>query len=694
MHLLVTYRATNNSEDMVGIRSYYLILKVGMDNIIFQKAVNTLRFLSADTVEHANSGHPGFPMGAAAIAYTIWARHLRFNPKNPTWVNRDRFILSGGHGSALLYSMLFLLDFLSLEDLKHFRLWGSITPGHPEFELTPGVDATTGPLGQGFANGIGMAIAESHLSAIYNTPEIKIIDHFVFAIVTDGDMMEGITSEAASLAGHLKLGKVIYFYDDNRITIDGSTDLSFSEDCESRFIAYGWQVLRVEDGNDIDTIDQAIIKAKEDLRPSLIICRTHIGYGAPNQQDKASSHGSPLGEKELDAAKNNLGWPVSPRFYVPGDVRTHFHQIAMQGERQELLWKERWLEYRKRFPQKSKDLIQCFSDEPAQDWDHFLIPFDSNTQPMATRTASGKALNILSASLPELFGGSADLTSSNNVRLNDFPIFTPDTPQGRNIHFGIREHAMGAIINGMAYHKGILPFGATYLVFSDYLRPALRLAALSKLHTIWVMTHDSIFVGQDGPTHQPIEQLMSLRLIPNVVVIRPADANEAFEAWKGAILTKGQPIVLVLSRQEVPVIDRTLYAPATGLHRGAYVLADLGLKKPQIILMASGSEVELIIEAGQQLARKGFGVRLVSFPSWEFFEGQNEAYQQTVLPDEIPLRLAVEAGVTSGWERWVGLRGKVIGINHFGSSAPSDVLAEKFGFNVKNVLQTAERLFD
>ena len=663
-----------------------------MDKTIVQKAVNTIRFLSIDMVEQAQSGHPGFPMGAAAIAYTIMTRHLRANAKDANWVNRDRFVLSGGHGSAMLYSTLHLLGYLSMQDLKDFRQWGSNTPGHPEADLTPGVDVSTGPLGQGFANGVGMAIAESHLAATYNTPDCKIIDHYTYGIVTDGDLMEGVASEAASLAGHLKLGKLIYCYDDNRISIDGSTDLTFTEDRGARFAAYGWQVLHVEDGNDVEAIDHAIISAKKDPRPTLIIIRTHIAYGAPHQQDQASSHGGPLGEEELNGAKNNLGWPISPRFYIPDEVSAHFHEVVLQNQKYEKAWQELWLSYQKKYAQNAQELTRVLSGELTPGWDQALIPFEAQTKPMSIKGAAGKALNMLCDILPEIFGGSADLTSSNAVTLNKYQSYSPDFPQGRSVHFGIREFAMGAILNGIAFHGGMLPFGATFMVFSDYLKPALRVAALNHLHTVWVMTHDSIYAGEDGPTHQPIEQVMSLRLIPNVVVIRPADANEAMEAWKEAVLLKENPVVLALSRKAVPVIDRNRFAPAAGLHRGAYILADLGKKAPQIILMASGSEVELIIGAGEQLASQGYGVRLVSFPSWELFKAQDETYQQTILPDGIALRLAVEAGVTSGWERWVGPAGKVIGLDHFGVSAPPEVLAEKFGFTVNNVLQFAEKL--
>jgi transketolase len=663
-------------------------------NAIEKKAVNAIRFLAADAVQQANSGHPGFPMGAAAIAYTIFTRHLQFNPQNPNWVNRDRFILSGGHGSAMLYSLHYLLRSLSLEDLKQFRQWGSITPGHPEFGLTPGVEATTGPLGQGFANGVGMAIAESHLAATFNQADMEVISHHTYGLVTDGDLMEGIASEAASLAGHLKLGKLIYCYDDNRITIDGSTDLSFTEDCATRFIAYGWHVQKVDDGNDVKAIDQAICQAKADPRPSLIICRTHIGYGSPNLQDTSAVHGSPLGDKELALTKENLNWPVTPRFFVPDDVRDHYNAIADQGRQYEETWNSLWSVYQKQYPHEAGELNRRLSGKLPNNWDDTLSSITWSGNSLATRKVSGMALNALSHSMGELFGGSADLTSSNGAAMLDYPVYQSESPYGRNLHFGVREHAMAAITNGLAYHGGILPYCASYLVFTDYLRPALRIAALSHLHTIYIMTHDSIFVGQDGPTHQPIEHLMSLRLIPNVVTIRPADATETLEAWRATLLHNDGPVVLSLARQDVPVIDRQKYASANGLQRGAYILADLGDKEPEIILMASGSEVQLILEAGEQLSDKGVSVRLVSFPCWELFEKQDVAYQQCVLPDHIKMRVAVEAGVTTGWERWVGAQGKVIGMNSFGASAPPEVLAERLGFTTKHVLTVACELLD
>ena len=664
-----------------------------MTNIV-NDSVNTIRFLSADTVQQANSGHPGFPMGAAAIAYTIWARHLRINPQDPQWFDRDRFVLSGGHGSAMLYSLLTLYGYLTLDDLKHFRSWGSLTPGHPEYRLTSGVEATTGPLGQGFANGVGMAIAEAHLAAVYNRPNYKVINHYTYAIVTDGDLMEGITSEAASLAGHLKLGKLIYCYDNNHITIDGSTDLTFTENVASRFEAYNWHVQQVENGLDVDAIDLAIQKAKQDPRPSLIIITTHIGYGSPKHQDKSSSHGSPLGGEDLANAKLQLDWPVEPNFYIPADVTEHLKQLAGNGAKEEEQWHACWEEYKREYPQPAAELVRRMKGELPANWDMGMETCLPKDKPMATRIASGKVLNTLCKSLPEIMGGSADLTSSNNVNLEGLGIFSASSPAGRQVHFGIREHAMGAIVNGIAYHGGAIPFDATYLVFTDYFRSTLRLAALSKLHTISIMTHDSFYVGQDGPTHQPIEQLTSLRLIPNLLVLRPADATETVEAWKTAILRKDGPTLLALTRQDVPQIDRTKYAAAIGLQYGAYVLADLGSQKPQMILMASGSEVSLIIKAGEQLAAEGISVRLVSFPSWELFKAQDKAYQSSVFPNEISKRISVEAGVSTGWEQWVGPNGKIIGLDHFGASASPSKLANQYGFTSDNVYREAKKLLE
>ncbi|MFN3741889.1 MAG: transketolase [Anaerolineales bacterium] len=659
---------------------------------LLTRSIHTLRFLSADMVEQAHSGHPGLPMGAAAMAFTLWTRHLRHNPRNPRWPGRDRFILSGGHGSALLYSLLYLSGYdLPLEELRAFRQWGSRTPGHPEYGLTPGVETTTGPLGQGFANGVGMAIAQAHLAALFNRPGYPIFDHYIYAIVTDGDLMEGVSAEAASLAGHLRLGKLIYLYDDNRISIDGSTDLTFTEDRARRFEAYGWQVLHVENGNDVEAIDAALRAAKADERPSLIICRTIIGYGAPSRQGTAKAHGEPLGEEELNAAKQAAGWPAE-RFYVPEDVLTFFRQAIERGQAQETQWQEMFDAYRHEYPELAGELERRWQGKLPEAWDVDLPVFAADAKGLATRAASGKILEELAMRLPELMGGSADLTPSNNTRPSFFTDFQKETPQGRYVRFGVREHGMGAILNGMALYGGLIPYGGTFLVFSDYMRPAIRLAALSHLGVIYIFTHDSIGLGEDGPTHQPVEHLAALRAIPNLVVIRPADANETVYAWKVALLRRHAPTALVLSRQNLPILDRSRYAPAEGLLRGAYILADLGNGAPQIILMASGSEVALIVEAGEKLAAQGYAVRLVSFPSWELFEEQEEAYRQHVLPTGIKARLAVEAGVRQGWERYVGEKGRILSLERFGASAPGKVLFEQFGFTVERVVEMAREV--
>jgi transketolase len=659
-------------------------------------SINTLRFLSADAVQQAKSGHPGLPMGAAPLAYAIWTRHLRHNPANPAWPDRDRFVLSGGHGSMLLYSLLHLAGYdLPLDELKRFRQWGSLTPGHPEYGLTPGVETTTGPLGQGFSNGVGMAIAEAHLAALFNRPGHEIIDHYVYAIVTDGDLMEGVASEAASLAGHLRLGKLIYLYDDNEITIEGSTGLAFTEDRGMRFEAYGWQVLRVEDGLDVDAIDAAIQEAKADPRPSLIMVRTTIGYGLPTRAGTAKAHGEPPGDDELDGAKDRLGWPREPRFYVPEEALAFFRQAAERGPELEQNWQEGLSAYRAAYPDLAAELERRLAGELPEGWAGNLPKFPADEKGMATRAASGKVLNALADRLPELMGGSADLAPSNNTWLAGSPAFAADCREGRNLHFGVREHGMGSVVNGMAYHGGVIPYGATFLVFADYMRPPLRLAALSHLGAIWVFTHDSVGVGEDGPTHQPVEQLATLRALPNMVVIRPADANEVREAWKMAIENRRGPTALALTRQPLPTLDRAKLAPAEDLKRGAYVLADLGpAGEPRIVLMASGSEVSLILKAGQRLAEQGVAVRLVSFPSWELFAAQEPAYRDSVLPPGVALRLAVEAGVSQGWHRWVGSGGRVLGLDRYGASAPVGVVFENLGFSVDRVVQVAGELLE
>ncbi|MBM3151332.1 MAG: transketolase [Chloroflexi bacterium] len=660
-----------------------------------EKSINALRLLSADMVQQAGSGHPGLPMGAAALVFTIWTRHLRHNPAHPDWPGRDRFILSGGHGSALLYSVLHLTGYdLPLAELQRFRQWGSRTPGHPEAGLTPGVETTTGPLGQGFANGVGMAIAESHLAAEFNRPGFELVDHYTYGLVTDGDLMEGIASEAASLAGHLQLGKLIYLYDDNHISIDGSTDLAFTERRLDRFAAYGWHVQQVADGNDVEAVDTAIRAAKADPRPSLVACRTVIGFGAPTRQGTSAAHGEPLGEAELAAAKQVLGWPQEPKFHIPPDVQEFFHASLETGEQAEAGWQERFERYRRAHPGLADEFERRVAGRLPEDWAAALPAFPPDARGLASRAASGRALNALAAALPELVGGSADLAPSNKSWLDGFPAFQREQRAGRNFHFGVREHAMGAILNGMALHGGLIPYGATFLVFSDYMRGAIRLAALSHIPVIYIFTHDSIGVGEDGPTHQPVEHLAALRAIPGLTVIRPGDASETAEAWKCAIANRRGPTTLILSRQNLPTLDRSAYAGAAGLQRGAYVLADPASGDPQLILMATGSEVGLIVAAGSCLAAEGLRVRLVSFPSWELFEQQPDTYRQAVLPPGITARLAVEAGVRQGWERWTGGQGRVISLEHFGASAPAPELFEAYGFTVGNVVETAHRLLE
>ena len=617
------------------------------------------------------------------MAYTIWTRHLRHNPRNPKWMGRDRFILSGGHGSMLLYSLLHLTGYeLSLDELKNFRQWGSLTPGHPEYGLTPGVEMTTGPLGQGFATGVGMAIAASHLAATFNQSGHEIINPFIYAIVTDGDLMEGVASEAASLAGHLSLGRLIYLYDDNHISIDGSTDLAFTEDRAARFRSYGWQVLTVEDGNDVEAIDQAVKDAKSDPRPSIIMCRTTIGFGAPNRQGTSKAHGEPLGDDELNAAKDNLGWPREPRFFIPEDVLAFYRKAVDKGRELEHDWKMRLDAYKRIHPSLGVELQRRLNGELPADWASALPKFPADAKGMATRAASGKVINALAPKLPELIGGSADLAPSNNTKIDGVPAFQKDSNAGRNFHFGVREHAMGAALNGMAVFGGVIPYGATFLVFADYVRPAVRLAALSHIPSIFIFTHDSVGLGEDGPTHQPIEQLTSLRIIPNLVVIRPADANETAQAWKVAIERRNGPTVLALTRQNLPTLESSAQ-----VEKGAYVLKDFGT--PEMILMASGSEVSLVLDAAQKLADEGRGVRVVSFPSWELFEKQDEAYRESVLPKNIQKRLAVEAGAGIGWERYAK---SVISIERYGASAPAKIIFEKFGFTVENVVAKAKEL--
>ncbi len=661
-----------------------------------QQAIKTIRFLSADGVQTANSGHPGLPMGTASIAYTIWTKHLKHSPRNPAWINRDRFVLSGGHGSMLLYSLLYLTGYdLPLEQLKNFRQLGSMTPGHPEVGVTPGVETTTGPLGQGFANGVGFGIAEANLAANYNTPNLdKLIDHYVYAIVTDGDLMEGVSSEAASLAGHLKLGKLIYFYDDNHISIDGSTDLAFTEDRGMRFKAYGWQVIHVDDGNDVDKIDQAIIEAKNDKRPSLIICRTIIGYGLPTMENTADAHGKPPGEAELAAAKENAGWPVEPKFFVPDEVLQFYRTAIKNGEQYESDWNKILLQYQQEDRPKTSEFLRRMSGILPENWQDGIPEFPADPKGMGSRVASGKVINALAKNIPELIGGSADLTPSNNTWINGATDFQADNPAGRYLHFGVREHAMGSILNGIALHKGFIPYGASFLVFTDYARPAIRLSALSHIPVKWIFTHDSIGVGEDGPTHQPVEHLASLRAMPGLIDLRPADANEVAVAWKVAIQSNHQPILMALSRQNLPTLDRQHFNSAEGLTKGAYVLKDYGLEKPDLIIIATGSEVALVVNAAEELKERGWNVRVVSMPSWFLFEQQDQAYKSSVLLPDVRKRIAVEAGSEFGWEKWVGDAGRIIGMTRFGESGKFEEIYPYLGFSVENIVKNALELLN
>ncbi len=667
-----------------------------MNNERDQLCINTIRMLAADAVEKARSGHPGLPMGAAAMAYVLWTRFLRHNPKNPAWPDRDRFVLSAGHGSMLLYSLLHLTGYdLDLDELKNFRQWGSKTPGHPEHGVTPGVETTTGPLGQGFANGVGMAIAERHLASVFNRPGHEIVNHFTYGIVSDGDLMEGISHEAASLAGHLGLGKLIYLYDDNHISIEGSTDITFTEDRLRRFAAYGWHVQQVTDGNDPEQLSSAIAAARDETRrASFIAVRTHIGYGSPHKQDTAGAHGEPLGAEELKLTKQNLNWPAEPAFYLPKEAVNHFREALEKGAQLDRNWQEAFTLYQKAHPDLAARWRQWTDGDLPEAWEQEMPVFDFDTKGMATRVASGKILNAIAGRMTNLMGGSADLAPSTKTLINDEKDFQPPGFEGRNMRFGVREHAMGGILNGMALHGGLIPYGATFLIFSDYMRPAIRLAALMKLHVIYVFTHDSIGLGEDGPTHQPIEQLAALRAIPNLKVVRPCDANETVEAWKAALKSIGGPVALVLTRQNLPVLDRTVAGPADGLQKGAYVVRDPQDSRPDLLLMASGSEVHIALAAAAVLSDKGIAVRVVSVPCWELFEEQPEEYRRMVLPPEVTARLAVEAGVPQGWYRYVGSRGIVIGLTHFGASAPYEVLYEKFGLTAEQVVEKSLKILE
>jgi transketolase len=659
---------------------------------LVNRSINTLRFLAADAVQKANSGHPGLPMGGAAMAYVLWTRHLRFDPTDPTWPGRDRFVLSAGHGSMLLYALSHLTGFdLPMQELQRFRQLGSRTPGHPERDIQAGVETTTGPLGQGFSNAVGMAIAAHHLAAAYNEPDLPVFDQRIYAIVSDGDLMEGIASEAASLAGHLSLGRLNFLYDDNHVSIDGSTDLAFTEDRAARFRAYGWHVQTLPDGNDVEAVDRALKEAHSDPRPSILMVRTVIGYGLPTRQGTEKAHGDPPGEDELRGAKEALGWPLEPRFLIPDDVREHFLEAGRRGQDLHRGWNDLMAAYRGRHPDRAAELERRLRGDLPEDLDRLLPVFPPEAKGKATRASSGEALNALAERMPELFGGSADLTTSNQTRLKGDSQFTRENRKGRYVHFGVREHGMGGILSGLALHGGMLPFGGTFLVFSDYMRPSIRLASLMRLRVVYVFSHDSIGLGEDGPTHQPIEHLAALRAIPRLTIVRPADANETAQAWGLAVGRRDGPTALVLTRQAVATLDRTRFAPAENLKRGAYVLADLG-GEPEIILMASGSEVEIVVAAGEKLASEGLGVRLVSFPSWELFEQQPKAYRDEVLPASVPHRVAVEAGVRQGWERWIGERGLFVGLDDFGASAPYQEIYRERGLTAEHVVEHARRL--
>jgi transketolase len=683
-----------------------------MQENLDELCVNTIRMLSVDAVEKAKSGHPGAPMGLAPAAYVLWTRVLKYNPKNPQWPDRDRFVLSAGHASILLYSMLYLTGYedISLDQIKQFRQWGSRTPGHPERELASGIETTTGPLGQGFGNGVGMAIAEAFLGARYNRPGFPIFDHHTYGIVSDGDLMEGVAAEAASLAGHLQLGKLIYLYDNNRISLAASTDLTFTEDVAKRFEAYGWHTQSVNDGNDLAGLESALRAARdENDRPSLILVRTHIGYGAPGKQDTFEAHGSPLGPEETKKTKEKLNWPAEPAFYIPDAALAVFREAVGRGAKGEAEWREKFSAYRQSFPDLARELDGLLRGELPEGWDAAIPEFPADPKGLATRAASGKVLNAIAPRLPVLIGGSADLNPSTYTamaQLGDFQSPKRDfrTSQGlsggpcdysgRNLHFGVREHAMAAAINGMAAHGGVIPFGSTFLIFSDYMRPSIRLAALMELGVIYVFTHDSIGVGEDGPTHQPVEQLPALRAIPRLIVIRPGDANETAVAWRVAIESRSHPVALVLSRQNVPTLDRSNLTSALGVKRGGYVLADIDGQTPDIVLIASGSELSLAVDARAKLRERNINARVVSMPSWELFDSQPQEYREYVLPPSIRARLAVEAALPLGWHRYVGDHGDVIGVERFGASAPGNIVMEKFGFTVDHVVRRALALVE
>lgn len=658
---------------------------------INELCINTIRFLAVDAVQKANSGHPGAPMGMAPMAYVLWDRFLKHNPNDPKWPDRDRFILSAGHASAMLYALLHLTGYdLSLDEIKQFRQWGSKTPGHPEYGLVPGVEVTTGPLGQGFANGVGMAIAERWLAQHYNRPGYEIINHYTYAIVSDGDLMEGVSSEAASLAGTLRLGKLIYLYDDNDISIEGNTDITFTENVSQRFQAYGWHVTGPINGMDIASVDSAIRMAQQESgRPSLIICKTIIGYGSPNKAGTGSAHGEPLGEEEVRLAKEKLGWLYEEPFTIPPEVLAHFRQAQERGRRQQQEWEAKLKAYRQAYPHKARQLEEDLRGDLPEGWDDGLTDlFKAEDKPIATRTASGRVMNAIAPKIHSLMGGAGDLAPSTRTILKDKGDYGAEDYSGHNMHFGVREHAMGAIASGMALHGGIIPYTATFLIFYDYMRPPVRLAALMGLRIIYIFTHDSVGLGEDGPTHQPIEQLVGLRAVPNLVTIRPADATETVEAWKVALERRHGPTALILSRQNLPVLDRTTLAPASGLRHGGYILWEAS-PSPAVILIGTGSEVHIALEAGKLLQDKGVVARVVSLPSWELFDAQPAEYRNMVLPPNIRARISIEAAMPLGWERYVGLDGIAIGLSRFGVSAPGKVIYDKLGLTAQRVVDEA-----
>lgn len=661
-----------------------------------QLIINTIRMLSIDAIEKANSGHPGMPMGAAPMAYTLWANYMNHNPKNPGWFNRDRFVLSAGHASALLYSLLHVFGYdVSIDDLKQFRQWGSKTPGHPEVGHTPGVEATTGPLGQGIATAVGMAMAERHLAAIFNRPQFPIIDHYTYVLCSDGDLMEGISSEACSLAGHLRLGRLIALYDSNQISLDGELAFSFTEDVKKRFEAFGWQVLVVEDGNDLAAINQAIETARAELdRPTLIEVKTVIGFGSPNRAGTAEVHGKPLGKDEVAEVRKAYNWSYEEEFVIPDEVKEAISELQTSFSKQEEEWNQLFQRYQSTYPELAEQLQQAIIGDLPQGWDQDLPTYSPEQLALATRAASGEALQVLADRIPLFVGGSADLASSNNTEMKSAGVFHADDYAGRNIWFGVREHAMGAALNGLLLHGGVRAFGGTFLVFSDYLRPAIRVAALSKLPVIYVFTHDSIAVGEDGPTHEPIEHIPSLRLIPNLKVVRPADANETIAAWKFALAQKESPVALILTRQNLPILEGTNNVNQSTIEKGAYIISEAFNGKPEAIFIATGSEVSVAIEAQKKCEKKGIPVRVVSMPCREQFEQLSAAEQESILPSNVKVRIAIEAAHPMGWERYVGEQGAVIGIDHFGASAPGDVLMQKFGFHADNLVEKLEGLLE